>query len=104
MLQKVDQFLTKNYLKTELEKKSKNVYLEADYCETLRCISAVQEIRKKIQTFHNEFLENNVLMEVLKSIDQFLNVPINVPLMRLASLLEKIIGIFWFFQKLKGKF
>lgn len=92
MLQKIDQFFTKTS-KIELEKKRTNLYLEADHYETSRCITAVQQLRKRIQTFHDEFPENNVLMEVLKCIDRFLDAPINVPLMRLASLLEKMIGM-----------
>lgn len=95
MLQKTDKFFSKAQKKDE--KLTRNVYLDADYYESARCILVVEQMRKKIQIFLEEFPENNVLIEVLKNIDKFLKAPISIPLMRLASLLEKMIGFYNFY-------
>jgi len=69
-----------------------NVYKESSDEELGRCVDATRALEARIRALQEEFPENNVLEEVISSIERFFASSRNQPLMRVASLLEKLLG------------
>lgn len=69
-----------------------NVYTENDYSEICRCIDIIEKLKKKLLKLHKEFPENQILSTILNIIDNFLNLPTTMPLIRLTSFLEKLLS------------
>jgi midasin (ATPase involved in ribosome maturation) len=70
-----------------------NVYSETDQSEVLRCMSAVGELLGRVEELLNEFPENNVLASLIDAVQKFFGADAKVPLMKLASLLENVLGM-----------
>uniref|UniRef100_A0A915DGN9 Midasin n=1 Tax=Ditylenchus dipsaci TaxID=166011 RepID=A0A915DGN9_9BILA len=68
-----------------------NVYAEGDQKEYFRAMNAILELEKCVVGLHHEFPENAVLSELLDRIQSFGVVNVNAPLMKAATLLEKVL-------------
>lgn len=75
-----------------------NVYMESDYREVRRGVSALRVLECRVQAIHDEFPENQILAAILDSITKFLAVPSTQPLMKLTSMLEKVLSMLAYTQ------
>lgn len=69
-----------------------NVYVENDTAEVLRCVSAINELQRRVRQLLEEYPENVVIADINAAVDKFLEASSASPQMRLASLLEKVLG------------
>lgn len=69
-----------------------NVYVDSNRAEAARCSTALEGLRRRVEAIRNEFPENIVLSNILETIQALMCIPIDIPLMKLCALLEKVLG------------
>ncbi|KAI1718698.1 AAA domain (dynein-related subfamily) domain-containing protein [Ditylenchus destructor] len=68
-----------------------NVYGENQLSELSRCLAAISPLQVRVQQIHEEFPENQVLIDLLEAIQKFCSLSANTPLARFASSLERVL-------------
>ncbi|KAH7723680.1 Protein F55F10.1 b [Aphelenchoides avenae] len=80
-----------------------NVYAENDTAEVLRCVAAINDLRRRVRQLLEEYPENVVLADINAAVDKFLEASSSSPQMRLASLLEKVLELSEEWQKIADR-
>uniref|UniRef100_A0AC35TJ71 Midasin n=1 Tax=Rhabditophanes sp. KR3021 TaxID=114890 RepID=A0AC35TJ71_9BILA len=87
----------------EMDSKSFNVYHDNIPKETLNSITAVKALQSRILELKEEYDDNSTLIDILDCIEKYLGCSSNLPLMLLASRIEKILDVCETWQKIADR-